>query len=117
MVQELTSLLTLIRIQYDLEMSPIRVNPANGDYVTVNADLTIESGVTIEIAEGKGILFNGACNKLWVNGTEELPVNFTDLERPPLTHLVWHSLTVALQPQERTRPRTVTSSLSRTLRT
>ena len=64
---------------WDLEMSPIRVNPANGDYVTVNADLTIESGVEIQIAEGKGILFNGACNKLMVNGTEDLPVNFTDL--------------------------------------
>ena len=64
---------------WDLEMSPIRVTPSSGDYITVNADLTIESGVTVEIAEGKGILFNGACNKLIVNGTEDLPVNITDL--------------------------------------
>ena len=64
---------------WDLEMSPIRVTPSSGDYITVNADLTIESGVTVEIAEGKGILFNGACNKLIVNGTEDLPVNITDM--------------------------------------
>ena len=64
---------------WDLEMSPIRITPANGDYITVNADLTIESGVTVEIAENKGIVFNGACNKLTVNGTADLPVNITDL--------------------------------------
>ncbi|MDP6899294.1 MAG: type IV pilin [Candidatus Thalassarchaeaceae archaeon] len=59
---------------WDAEQSPIRVNPANGDYLQVSADLTIEAGVEVQIAEGKGIVFTGACNSLTVNGNATHPV-------------------------------------------
>jgi len=64
---------------WDAEQSPIRVNPSNGDYLQVSADLTIEAGVEVQIAEGKGIVFTGACNKLDVNGNSTDPVTITNM--------------------------------------
>ena len=40
---------------WDIEQSPIRVNPSSGDYLQVSADLTIMPGVEVQIAEGKGL--------------------------------------------------------------
>ena len=64
---------------WDIEQSPIRVNPSSGDYLQVSADLTIEPGVEVQIAEGKGIAITGACNSLTVNGNESSPVKITNL--------------------------------------
>ena len=64
---------------WDTEMSPIRVNPSSGDYLQVSADLTIDAGVEVQIAEGKGIVFTGACNKLTASGNETHPVNITNM--------------------------------------
>ena len=53
---------------WDVEQSPIRVNPSSGDWLQVSADLTIMPGVEVQIAEGKGIVMTGSCNKLTVDG-------------------------------------------------
>ena len=40
--------------------SPIKINPTDpSGYLTVSADLTIEAGVEIIVAENKGISFDG----------------------------------------------------------
>ena len=54
---------------WDKEMSPIRVVPS-GDYIRVTADLTIEAGVEVQFASGKGIDMAGQCSKLVMNGNE-----------------------------------------------
>ena len=41
--------------------SPIKVNPASG-YLSISANLTIEAGVSVIVAEGKGISFDGGLN-------------------------------------------------------
>ena len=64
--------------KWDLTDSPIRINPTN-DYLVVSSDLTIEPGVEIQIASGKGISFDGACTKFFANGSASLPINFTGL--------------------------------------
>ena len=64
---------------WDIEQSPIRVNPSSGDYLQVSADLTIMPGVEVQIAEGKGLAITGACNSLTVNGNESHPVKITNL--------------------------------------
>jgi len=63
---------------WDHEMSPIRVLPS-GDYLTVSADLLIEPGVEVQIAQGKGIVFTGACNTLTANGNSTDHVTITNL--------------------------------------
>ena len=45
---------------WDATDSPIRINPS-GDYLTISADLTIQPGVTVQIADGKGISYAGSC--------------------------------------------------------
>jgi len=52
---------------WDITDSPIRVNPS-GDYLTISADLTIQPGVLIQVAEGKGISFDGTCDQMTLNG-------------------------------------------------
>ena len=52
---------------WDLEDSPIRINPSN-DYLTISADLTIQPGVLIQVAAGKGISFDGTCDQMTLNG-------------------------------------------------
>ncbi|MDP7043082.1 MAG: hypothetical protein QF807_03595, partial [Candidatus Thalassarchaeaceae archaeon] len=54
---------------WDKEMSPIRVVPSS-DYLRVTADLTIEAGVEVQFAAGKGIDMAGQCSKLTINGNE-----------------------------------------------
>jgi len=54
---------------WDLVDSPIRVNPS-GDYLSVNANLNIEAGVVVQVAQGKGISFDGACDKFTVTGND-----------------------------------------------
>jgi flagellin-like protein len=49
--------------------SPIRINPSStSGYLTVSADLTIEPGVVIQVAPGKGISFDGACDSFTAEG-------------------------------------------------
>lgn len=54
---------------WDLVDSPIRVNPS-GDYLSVNANLNIEPGVVVQVAQGKGISFDGACDTFTVSGND-----------------------------------------------
>ena len=63
---------------WDLTDSPIRINPSN-KYLVVSSDLTIEPGVEIQIASGKGISFDGACTKFFANGSATAPINFTGI--------------------------------------
>jgi plastocyanin len=63
---------------WDHEQSPIRIIPS-GDYLQVSADLTIEAGVEVQIAQGKGIVFTGACNTLTANGNSTDHVTITNL--------------------------------------
>ena len=55
---------------WDLSLSPIRIVPQNGDYIRVTGDLTIEPGVEIQFADGKGIDMAGACNNLIMKGND-----------------------------------------------
>jgi len=68
---------------WDAEQSPIRVNPSNGDWLSVSADLTIMPGVEVQIAEGKGIAFTGSCNKLIAEGNDTTeadgPITITNM--------------------------------------
>ena len=52
---------------WDATDSPIRINPS-GDYLTISADLTVQPGVTIQVAAGKGISFDGTCDQMTLNG-------------------------------------------------
>lgn len=52
---------------WDLADSPIRINPSN-DYLSISANLQIEPGVVIQVANGKGISFDGACDALTASG-------------------------------------------------
>ena len=63
---------------WDLTDSPIRINPTN-DYLVVSSDLTIQPGVEIQIAPGKGISFDGACTRFTAIGNESSPINFTGI--------------------------------------
>ncbi|MCS5538108.1 MAG: hypothetical protein NZ770_08375, partial [Candidatus Poseidoniaceae archaeon] len=54
---------------WDIVDSPIRINPS-GDYLSVNANLNIEEGVVVRVAQGKGISFDGACGGFTVNGED-----------------------------------------------
>ena len=60
---------------WDLVDSPIRINPSN-DYLSVSADLTIEAGVVVQVAAGKGISFDGTCDSMTINGNESAHVMF-----------------------------------------
>ena len=63
---------------WDLTDSPIRINPSS-KYLVVSSDLTIEPGVEIQIAAGKGISFDGGCTKFFANGSATAPINFTGM--------------------------------------
>ena len=60
---------------WDLDDSPIRINPSN-DYLSISADLTIEAGVVVQVASGKGISFDGSCDEMKVNGNDANHVRF-----------------------------------------
>ena len=57
--------------------SPIRVNPSSASgYLSIGDDLTIEPGVVIQVAQGKGLSFDGTCSEFTAEGTEEDPILF-----------------------------------------
>ncbi len=60
---------------WDLDDSPIRINPSN-DYLSISADLTIEAGVVVQVASGKGISFDGSCDEMKINGNDANHVRF-----------------------------------------
>lgn len=60
---------------WDIDDSPIRINPTN-DYLSISADLTIEPGVVVQVASGKGISFDGSCDEMKINGNEANHVRF-----------------------------------------
>ena len=66
---------------WDKEMSPIRVKPTNGNFLSVAANLQIEPGTTILVEPGKGISFDGSsCIQLDAEGTAAEPIKFSTLE-------------------------------------
>jgi len=60
---------------FDLRDSPVRINPS-GDYLTISANITVQPGVIFQVAPGKGISFDGECDKQFFNGTETKPIRF-----------------------------------------
>jgi plastocyanin len=58
--------------------SPIRVNPS-GDYLSISGDLTIEPGVVVQVANGKGISFDGNCDMFTAAGNATDPILFEGL--------------------------------------
>ena len=57
--------------------SPIRVNPSStSGYLSIGDDLTIEPGVVIQVAPGKGLSFDGACSQFNATGNATSPVLF-----------------------------------------
>ena len=54
---------------WDIVDSPIRINPS-GDYLSVNANLDIEEGVVVRVAQGKGLSFDSACSGFTVSGKD-----------------------------------------------
>ena len=57
--------------------SPIRVNPSSASgYLSIGDDLTIEPGVVIQVAPGKGLSFDGACSTFNATGNSTDPVLF-----------------------------------------
>ncbi|MED6338931.1 MAG: hypothetical protein VYC12_07875, partial [Candidatus Thermoplasmatota archaeon] len=76
--------------------SPIKIHPTS-DYLSVDADLTIEAGVEVIIGENKGLSFDGGlqadgtCAQFTVSGTETEPVTF-DADRTLNPNALWHGL-------------------------
>ena len=64
---------------WDLADSPVRINPTS-DYLSISADLTIEAGTIIQVAAGKGISFDGACDQMTINGNNSAHVLFESLD-------------------------------------
>jgi len=51
--------------------SPIRVNPSSASgYLSIGDDLTIEPGVVIQVAPGKGLSFDGSCSVFDAEGND-----------------------------------------------
>ena len=49
--------------------SPIRINPSSSTgYLSIGDDLTIEPGVVIQVASGKGLSFDGSCSLFTASG-------------------------------------------------
>ena len=49
--------------------SPIRINPSSASgYLSIGDDLTIEPGVVIQVAPGKGLSFDGSCSSFTAEG-------------------------------------------------
>ena len=79
--------------------SPIRINPANSDYLSFEGNLTIEAGVVVEIAENKGISFDGGvnannyCTKFTAIGGTSPAERITITSDVSLnTNALWHGL-------------------------
>ena len=57
--------------------SPIRVNPSSSTgYLSIGDDLTIDPGVVIQVAPGKGLSFDGACSEFTAEGNSTDPILF-----------------------------------------
>ena len=57
--------------------SPIRINPSSSTgYLSIGGDLTIEEGVVVQVAAGKGLSFDGSCNSFTAEGNSTHPVVF-----------------------------------------
>ncbi|MFL2962365.1 MAG: hypothetical protein ACJZ2K_05225, partial [Candidatus Poseidoniaceae archaeon] len=70
--------------------SPIRINPSSASgYLSIGADLTIEPGVVIQVAPGKGLSFDGACTTFEAEGNETDHIRF---ESTPGTTATWKGL-------------------------
>ena len=54
---------SLTDVDWDLMDSPIRVNPP-GDYLSITGNMNIDPGVVIQVANGKGISFDGSCSNM-----------------------------------------------------
>ena len=61
--------------KFDIQDSPVRLNPS-GDYMTISANITVQPGVVFQIGTGKGISFDGECDKQLFNGTSDSPIRF-----------------------------------------
>ena len=62
---------------WNLIDSPIRVNPSSASgYLSIGSDLTIEPGVVVQVASGKGLSFDGSCSSFTATGNETAPVLF-----------------------------------------
>ena len=49
--------------------SPIRINPSSASgYLSIGDDLTIEPGVVVQVASGKGLSFDGSCSEFTATG-------------------------------------------------
>ena len=61
---------------WDVEGSPYRVSP-NSDFLSVTGgDLTIEEGTTVQVAQGKGISIDGACDSVIASGSADKRIVF-----------------------------------------
>jgi len=57
--------------------SPIRINPSSASgYLSIGDDLTIEPGVVIQVASGKGLSFDGSCSEFTATGNSTNPILF-----------------------------------------
>jgi len=62
---------------WNLIDSPIRINPSSASgYLSFSDDLTIEPGVVIQVASGKGLSFDGACGAFEAEGNATHPIVF-----------------------------------------
>ena len=78
--------------------SPIKVNPTDpSGYLSVTADLTIEPGVEVIMAENTGISFDGGlqadgtCAKFTTVGTAADRITF-NADRSVNSNALWHGL-------------------------
>ena len=60
---------------WDIVDSPVRINPS-GDYLSISADLTIKPGVVVQVANGKGISFDGSCDQMTLEGNSTDHIRF-----------------------------------------
>jgi len=54
---------SLTDVDWDLLDSPIRINPP-GDYLSITGNMNIDAGVVVQVANGKGISFDGSCSNM-----------------------------------------------------
>ena len=60
---------------WDVAGSPYRINPS-GAYLTIDTNLQIEPGTTIQVAAGKGISFDGECDEFTAVGNATHHIRF-----------------------------------------
>ena len=61
--------------------SPVRINPSSASgYLSIGDDLTIEPGVVIQVAAGKGLSFDGSCSTFDAEGNDTDHILFEGLQ-------------------------------------